>query len=324
MKMDKTVYEIIDKFISGERLTETELFQLDRLLNKSTNKTELIQYLEKRWNSSTDVQVDIPFEIIWEKVNHNSNHSMKKQMWRMFTRIASIFFIPLLATSIYLSVNHPFSDQLLTLSTQKGEFTSVILPDGSKVWLNVNSELSYPVNFGLTSRNMELKGEAYFEVEKNKKMPFKITAGNLTTKVLGTRFAISVYPESSEMKTSLLEGSVEVEYLNNSVMLEPGQQIIISQNESGFRVDSFNEEYELGWINNQLVFQLTPFDQVVNVLEMWYDISIDYDPVLFKTDVLTVRFGQHETLENVLLVLSRATGSNYSVTNEEIKITKNN
>lgn len=73
-----------------------------------------------------------------------------------------------------------------------------------------------------------------------------------------------------------------------------------------------------------MVFQLTPFDQVVNVLEMWYDISIDYDPVLFKTDVLTVRFGQHETLENVLLVLSRATGSNYSVTNEEIKITKNN
>jgi ferric-dicitrate binding protein FerR (iron transport regulator) len=198
----------------------------------------------------------------------------------------------------------------------------VILPDGSKVWLNVDTKLSYPVNYGIKSRDLELEGEAYFEVEKNEELPFEITAGNVTTTALGTRFVISAYPESSEIKSSLVEGSVEVEYKKDFTLLNPGQQLVVTKNKPGFVVQAFNEEYELGWKNNQLIFRLTPFDHVITELEKWYDVNIDYNPAAFKSETLTVRFEQQETLENVLKVISKATGFKYSVENKNIKIIK--
>jgi ferric-dicitrate binding protein FerR (iron transport regulator) len=93
------------------------------------------------------------------------------------SRAAAILFVPVLAAALYLYMNRSFSEELLTLSTQKGEYTNVILPDGSKVWLNVDTKLSYPVHYGIKSRTLELTGEAYFEVAKNAGLPFEVTAG---------------------------------------------------------------------------------------------------------------------------------------------------
>jgi transmembrane sensor len=322
MGMDKMPDKLLDKFISGKRLTEDEFILLDKLLNNLSYRRELKQYLEKSWQNSEPEFVALQFDQIRAKIRAASIQSKVKRLFIVLTKAAAILFIPILAAALYFYTNQSFSEELLTLSTQKGEHTNVILPDGSKVWLNVDTKLSYPVNYGIKSRDLELEGEAYFEVEKNEELPFEITAGNVTTKALGTRFVISAYPESSEIKSSLVEGLVEVEYKRDYTLLNPGQQLVVTKNKPGFVVQAFNEEYELGWKNNQLIFRLTPFDLVIAELEKWYDVNIDYDPASFKSETLTVRFKQHETLENVLKVISKATGFKYSIENKNIKITK--
>jgi ferric-dicitrate binding protein FerR (iron transport regulator) len=144
----------------------------------------------------------------------------------------------------------------------------------------------------------------------------------VTTRALGTRFAISAYPESSEIRSSLIEGSVEVGYQQDFARLNPGQQLVVTKEKPGFVVKPFDEEYELGWKDNQLIFRLTPFETVISELERWYDVTIDYDPAAFQSETLTVRFGSRETLENVLKVISKAAGFKYSVENKNIKIRK--
>jgi len=320
--MDKMPDKLLDKFISGERLTEDEFILLDKLLNNLNYRQELMQYLEKSWQNSEAEPVDLQFKNIMTKIRTTSIQSKMNRFFIVLSKAAAVLFIPILVAALYFYTNQPFSKELLTLSTQKGENTNVILPDGSKVWLNVDSKLRYPVNYGIKSRDLELEGEAYFEVKKNEELPFEITAGDVSTKALGTRFIISAYPESSEIKSSLVEGSVEAEYNKDFTLLNPGQQLVVTKNKSGFVVKTFDEEYELGWKNNQLVFRLTPFDHVITKLEKWYDVNFDYNPALFKSETLTVRFEQHETLENVLKVISKATGFKYSIDNKNIKITK--
>jgi len=320
--LDKMPDKLLDKFISGKRLNDDELNLLNQFLNNLSYRHELMQYLDSKWQKSESESVDLQFEQLRAKIRTASNHSKVNRLFIILSRAAAILFIPILAIALYFYVTQLTSKELLTLTTQKGEHTNVILPDGSKVWLNANTTLSYPVNYGIKSRDLELEGEAYFEVAKNKDMPFEITAGNVTTKALGTRFVVSAYPESSEIKSSLVEGIVEVEYNNDLTILNPGHQLVVTKDKSGFVVKTFDEQYELGWKNNQLVFRLTPFDEVIAKIENWYDVNIDYNPQSFKSDTLTVRFEQHETLENVLKVISKATGLKYSVENKNIQLSK--
>ncbi|RIH63048.1 FecR family protein [Mariniphaga sediminis] len=320
--MNKTSENLINKFISGQRLSDEEFILFNDFLNDLHYRDELIRFLEKNWQQSQPEEVALQFEQIREKIRVSS---LKVKMNRLFialSKAAAILFIPLIAAVLYFYFNQPISSEMLTLSTEKGEFTHVILPDGSRVWLNVDTKLSYPADYGLGSRKLELEGEAYFEVKKDEELPFEVTSGNLTTTALGTRFVISAYPESSVIKSSLLEGSVEIKYGNTYKIIEPGQQLTLDKNKQALVLKAFSEEYELSWKNNQLVFRLTPFDHVISILEKWYDISIVYNPELFKSETLTVRFEKYESLENVLKVISKVNGFNYKVEGNNVKITK--
>ena len=313
---------LIDKFISGKRLTEDEFILLDKLINDLSYRKEISIWLEKNWQQSQTESVTLRFEQIQEKIRISSSKVWMNRLFIVLSKAAAVLFIPLLAAVLYFYANQNISAEFLTLSTQKGEQTSVILPDGSKVWLNVDTKLSYQVDYGVNSRNLELEGEAYFEVEKNKELPFEVTSGVITTKALGTRFVISAYPESAEIKSSLINGSVEVKYGKVQEILKPGQQLVFNKIEPGIVIKSFDENYELAWKNNQLVFRLMPFDNVIEELEKWYDINIEYNPALFKSETLTVRFEKYETLEQVLKVISKANGFKYSIEGKNVKITK--
>lgn len=313
---------VIDKFISGQRLSNDEFIILDKLLNEVHNHGDLSHWLEKNWEHSQPEIVNLQFEQIQEQTKNSHTKTKINRLFKVLVKVAAVLFMPLLATTLYFYVNHPTSSELLTLSTQKGEQTSVILPDGSEAWLNVDTKLSYPVDYGVKSRKLELVGEAYFEVEKNKKLPFEVTSGDIITKALGTRFIVSAYPESSEVKSSLIDGSVEVKFGKENKTLKPGQQLVLNKKKSGIIIKYFNESYELAWKNDVLVFRLTSFDNVIVKLEKWYDINIEYNPVLFKSETLTVRFEKYETLEQVLRVIAKANEFKYTIEDRHVKIIK--
>ncbi|MDR1203018.1 MAG: FecR family protein [Tannerellaceae bacterium] len=316
------LYECITKFLSDERLTNDEFAILSKLLNDTYNQQIMVDWLKENWQNSQPETVMLEFEQIRRNIKVPYLNVKVKRFFSTLSKVSAILFIPLFSTVLYFYFSQYSSNDLLILSTQKGEQASVILPDGSKVWLNADTKLYYPVDFGMKSRNIELEGEAYFEVKKNEKLPFNVTSGNVTTKAIGTQFIISAYPEQSQIKSSLINGIVEIEYDQTRTILKVGQQLVYHKNKSCINILPFEEKYELAWKNNQLIFRLTPFSEVITELEKWYNIDIKYNPELFKVETLTVRFEHYETLEHVLQVIAKAHDFKYSIKDRSIIITK--
>lgn len=323
--MNKEFNHIINKLISGNRLAEDELSCLDDLLNNLSYRHELNEFLEKKWTQSESTEVKLKFDQIKNKIKVSPFKVKVNRLFIVLSKAAAVLFIPILAAVLYFFINQPISsNEMVTLSTEKGEITNVVLPDGSNIWLNVDSRLSYPVNYGIKSRSLELSGEAYFDVAENKELPFEVKAGDLITKALGTRFVISAYPEAEVIKSSLIEGSVKVSFNNDLKILEPGQQAVVDKEVNTFTMQLFNEDYETSWKNEHLIFRFTPFDQVVTKIEKWYNVKIEYNPDQFESETLTVRFSKHETLEHVLEVLSKANDFTYTINEENVIIVKDN
>ncbi len=315
---------LISKFLSGKRLTNDELNSLDKYFNNIHHKKEIFTWLEANWQQSQNESVALKFEQIREKIRNSVIISVRNRFFIVLVRAAAILFLPLLAAALYLYTSQTVARGMLVLTTQKGEQTSVILPDGSKVWLNVDTKLSYPVDYGVKSRKIEVEGEAYFEVVKNQELPFEVASGNLVTTALGTRFIVSAYPESSKIKSSLIKGSVDVKIGREDELLQPGQQLVYNKNTSSSEINSFDKNLELAWKNDQLIFRLTPFDEVITRLEKWYDINIEYDPLLFNSETLTVQFEEYESLETILKVIAKANGFVYRFEGKDVKIKKLN
>lgn len=165
-----------------------------------------------------------------------------------------------------------------TISTPKGGIYQVNLPDGTKVWLNAASSIKFPTTFAqLSQRKVELEGEAYFEVAKNKKVPFVVSTSGQQVQVLGTHFNISSYSDEGELKTTLLEGSVKV-VAANTIVLKPGQQSNLKRNGSGdLKVSTANIAQVMAWKNGFFHFEKENLHEVMRQLSRWYDIEVIYE-----------------------------------------------
>ncbi|MGV8137172.1 MAG: FecR family protein [Mangrovibacterium sp.] len=321
--MDNLSNNLLEKFLSEQRLTDREFNQLENLLQDKDGQQELSRWLEKEWQHSKSETVALRFEQIRSRIKSRSARPDRiRQFVKSLSRVAAFLFIPVLIAAVYFYSNRVSSSELLTLSTQKGEQTSVVLPDGSKVWLNVDTKLSYPVGYGVQSRRLILEGEAYFEVAKNKELPFEVSSGGIVTKATGTTFIVSSYPTSSEVRSSLVEGTVEIRCNGDVKVLKPGQQVIYRKESPAVIVQSFDIADELGWKNEQLVFRLMPFEHVLSELEKWYDIEFEYNPTWFKSETFTAKFNRFESLEQVLEVLSKAGGFSYRIEGKIVEIRK--
>jgi ferric-dicitrate binding protein FerR (iron transport regulator) len=186
------------------------------------------------------------------------------------------------------------------ISTPKGRQFQLILPDGTKVWLNAASSLKYPTQFNGKERRVEITGEAYFEVAKNAAVPFYVNINHSTTvKVLGTHFNINAYSDEPTIKTTLLEGRVEVTKEKSQVILKPGEQAICSGN-SRFTIDhSPDIDKTMAWKNGVFNFNDATLQEVMHQLERWYDIEVQYETGIPNL-VFVGKMGRDLSLNNVL------------------------
>lgn len=165
-----------------------------------------------------------------------------------------------------------------TIQTPKGGQYQVVLPDGTKVWLNAASSLKYPEVFIGNQRKVELTGEAYFEVAKIKDKPFHVKAKNQDVTVLGTHFNINSYMDDRTIKTTLIEGSIKISNSKSSRILKPGEQAISGITENAF-IHVSNEvdtDDEVAWKNGLFRFNDSELRDILIQLERWYDVKIDY------------------------------------------------
>lgn len=163
-----------------------------------------------------------------------------------------------------------------TLTTPMGGQYQLILPDGSKVWLNAGSSLHFPTAFAGKERRVELKGEAYFEVAKNRAMPFKVIANDMEVKVLGTHFNVMAYEDEKSMNTTLLEGSVQVLKGSGRVYLEPGEEAVLNKTSGNMNVSTADIEQAVAWKNGYFIFSDENIESIMRKVSRWYNVDVTF------------------------------------------------
>lgn len=228
------------------------------------------------------------------------------------------------------------------VSTRFGSKTKLVLPDSSVVWLNAGSTLTYNENFGMTSRTTTLSGEAYFDVKKST-IPFIINANGLHIKVLGTAFNVKSYPNEKTTETSLVRGRVEVTHDRRPgevFILKPDEKLVISNEEeekgqeagapqktepkvllSSLTHSDDNTIIETSWVENKLVFQDEPFEEVARKMERWYNVAITIKDENIARLRLTGTF-ENENIRQALAALKIAFPFNFTMTENDIIITR--
>ncbi len=164
-----------------------------------------------------------------------------------------------------------------TFSTPKGSTYQILLPDGTKVWLNTSSSIRYPVAFTGNERQVSLTGEAYFEVAHNASKPFSVEANGSMIQVLGTHFNVSAYADEHRTTTTLVEGSVNVSKNEKTVLLKPNQQAIVDELTGTIRQSTADVRSVVAWKNGYFRFENESIEDIVDKISRWYDIdAVEY------------------------------------------------
>jgi transmembrane sensor len=163
-----------------------------------------------------------------------------------------------------------------TIATPRGGQYQLELADGTDVWLNSASSLTFPTAFPGKERRVELKGEGYFEVAKNASMPFHVTINNIDVKVLGTHFNIMGYNDEDNINTTLLEGKVDVTANEVSKSLLPGKKAILNKTTNNIEISKANISQAVAWKNGEFRFKDTGIRELMRQVGRWYDVDVEY------------------------------------------------
>ena len=200
----------------------------------------------------------------------------------------------------------PKGETFNTLTTLKGRKFQLVLSDGTKVWLDAASSLTYPIAFTGMQRKVKATGQVYFEVAKDPAKPFIVEAAGTSVQVLGTHFNLNAYEDETTMKTTLLEGVIKITRNNNSSMLKPGQQAVINVSESGsIRVNhAVDVDAVMAWKNGLFHFTSADLTTVLRQLSRWYDMDIVYEGKMPKRE-FEGKIGRDLNLSQVLKLLEK-------------------
>jgi len=204
------------------------------------------------------------------------------------------------------------------ISVPRGGRYQITLPDGTKVWLNSATTLTYPVAFVGRERVVSLIGEAYFKVAKNEAMPFKIHANGTRILVTGTEFNVAAYSDENTVKTTLVNGRVEVAQGSQKTILAPGQQAI-SSSHSGIQTKNLDTDYAIAWLNGDFLFEDQDIQAIMKDIARWYNVD-----VAFEGTIPSKRFGGTYTrtkgLEELLGYLESLSGIHFNIQERRVTV----
>jgi transmembrane sensor len=282
-----------------EKFTDKEWEELASLLSdEKSEKSDLLdRYLEydnrnsgKHWKELKNIgrEREIDVDKAWNTIHSKLNENEFKKVWRTtrfsfirntFLRVAAVALIilSLASTAVYLNKLGTFSKKITYATESDQKNLLVELSDGSKIFLNRNSEFSYRKNFGILSRNVKLKGEAFFEIAADASKPFTIDAGNASVKVVGTSFNVITNNSDSAVEVFVKTGTVQVSNYSGSrtIQLDPGFVGIIDSEKSGKALNR-NPNY-LSWNTGLLIYNGQKLDIVFTDLKRAFNMDIVAD-----------------------------------------------
>lgn len=205
-----------------------------------------------------------------------------------------------------------------TIIVPRGGEYSLVLADGSRVWLNSETELTYPAVFSKQERHLILKGEAFFEVARDTSRPFIVESRHNRVEVLGTRFNVSAYDDLSPVKTTLLQGSVKITNGHDHLLLHPGEQAECSEN----RLESHPVDAKMiaSWVYGTFEFENMTLAEITDQLGRWYDVDFLYENLALKAITFTGAATRYKDLGFMLSMLEQLSGVRFIITGKTIRV----
>lgn len=300
--------QLLHKYFAGETTPQEENEIIDWAENSSENyQTYLFE--RKLWNTTLVNCDSIPV---------NVNKRQKKSylfLWKAAAIAASVALI--ISISQLISFLHISDDKMQTIWVPAGQRAQLTLDDGTTVWLNSKTKLSYPVSFKAKERFVELDGEAYFEVTKNKNKPFIVQTNKYNVEVLGTSFNVLSYNCNDNFETALLNGSLRVSSNQNSnshVVLEPNE--IVRAVNGEMQINKIDKTDYFRWREGLICFDDERFEDLINKLALYFDIKITINSPKLLDYPFTGKFRISDGIDYALKVIQAEIRFSYTRNNE--------
>lgn len=277
--------------------TNRERLDIERRKAAQMTDHELLQQLEKQWNDGDFPETEWKpedRENLYGKISSRISSccydlpqpvaptgSRKFLSLKKALRYAAVILFPLLifSTIYYYGLSTRGIDSLSVVRTERGERAIVTLPDGTKVEINADSELSYnPYSFAKGERTVNLEGEAYFTVTSDPSHPFTVYANDVSVNVKGTKFNVQSRDNSGTASVFLTEGAVEMrcDGISEAIILEPWQKAIFDKNNGTLEIiTTDSKDIDIAWLNNEIIFRNEPLENVIRTIEMQYGVRFD-------------------------------------------------
>jgi transmembrane sensor len=264
--------------------------------------------VEYYWKElSARIQKNDSKSLVAEDLEENTKVIPIRKFYRIVAA-ASIFLAITLSGAYYLGLNSSPQNFTQTYSSLTGK-SKVVLPDGTEVWLHSNTTLSYNSNLHSDTREVDMKGEAYFNVTHDAKKPFIVHSNGVDVKVHGTKFNVNSY-STENVLVSLFEGSVSMKTANKDLLLKPGEEGLYNRlnNTLGAHVGDVN--FAKSWTNSELHFENKNLRYVCRYLSKWYSVDINVDPKLPDNQSFTFTI-RNESLEEIIRIMARVNSIDY-------------
>ena len=329
--MEKIDYiQLFDKFLLKQASTE----EIQVLIQWLKSEGSFQDWAEEEWNAAasemdTKLQRKL-FGQIKEKISQidrtclpeKENRPRKLYLWS--ARVASVILLLLMTgLSVYYYTMSQMIMPDMIVSVEKGQKANVVLPDGSKVWVNSDSRLSYGSRFNQKERVLSLEGEAYFEVTPDKDRPFIVETDELAVRALGTSFNVKSYEEEKDASTVLMTGKVEVTSDYDRLVLNPNERIVFNKQTGHMEKSTVENTGDyINWKYNALTFNGETFENIVHTLERYYNTRIVFESETLKKYRFTGTPG-NTRLESILQILSLTSPLSYEVRDSMIILREN-
>lgn len=283
MDQNKTIESLLKKY-QNNQLTPEEVSNLKDLMYRTDDEKldALLSQLWEDYQASGKAPDSMRKQIsrnLQKTLMPKPHYQINREIWRS---IAAVFICLMTAFSTYLYLDRNEMQKILKseylVQVGKGEKAMVTLPDGTKVYLNAQSELSYPASFGQQERRVKLSGEAYFEVAHDEKKPFVVDNPTASVKVLGTIFNFYATAADDWFETSLVEGKVEVTLkmpTPRKEILSPNQKIRYNKQRGIWKITNTDVWEDTAWKRGDMMFRSKTFEEIIIQLEAYYGVTIN-------------------------------------------------
>ena len=284
-----------------------------------------ILYVSDRINDAAGIDVERSLRQFKRRMHAGRRISLRRSAVRIAA--AAVIAAVLLAGGLTTVLLSKRLAQPVTVVTQLGERSQVVLPDGTKVWLNSSSSVEYVAPFFSRQRRVKMEGEAYFEVEHDRRAPFVVSTNGLDIEVLGTRFNIRNDDNEHRVTTVLLEGAVKA-YASGreqaSVRLHPAQQLVFDTRTHAMRLtDCPSAERSINWIDGRFCFEHDTFGEIVAELKRYYNVDIRFMDNRLRDMRFSGNFRVEDGIYHIMSVLQLTYKFNYRIAGNDIELYAN-